>query len=121
MTATETAFKFENGQEVYIGERGGRIVSRRVKNDVTEYLIKPTVKGMNFWQSEAEIVGRFFFVYDVSTDIQALPEVFYNVYDAIDAEEDFCYDMLEAGQEPPHLEVWEVNENGEKVQKVALS
>lgn len=125
ITAT-VDFTLEQGQEVYLTNKGnqeGKIISRRVRNEVAEYLIKPTNAGSraaNFWEREENLSGRFFFVYDVSTGIQALSEVFYCVLDAIDAEEDFCYDMLEVGQEAPHLEVWEVDSNGDKVKKIIL-
>lgn len=37
---------------------------------------------------------------------------------AIDAEEDICYAMLEAGIEPPTIEIWEIGLDGERIRKV---
>lgn len=75
---------------------------------------------VNQWFEQRSLEGRQWIIFDASTGQPADETVYKNLRDAIDAEEDFAYDILEMGEEPLLMEVWEVNTIGEKMNKVVL-
>lgn len=61
-----------------------------------------------------------FMIFDAATGEPACEDVYPNEKSAVDAEEDFGYDILEMGEEPLAMQVWEINDIGEKVRQVQL-
>lgn len=107
------------GQDVYVtNPEVPEVEGRCIKIRGNECLVQ--LGKRNVWMAMEYLQARQYIIFDVSTNLPVDDDIYKNVYDAVDAEEDFGYDILEMGEEPPHMEVWEVNTIGEKVRKVEL-
>lgn len=110
---------FVKGQEVYIGfvESEGEIIS--FSSAKGEYLVKLS-SGVYSYYPENEITPLCYVILDKATGENILDQTYNTRQAAIDDEEDLGYDMLEIEQEPPAMEVWLVNQLGDKLRKVEL-
>ena len=131
-----TQFKFNKNQEVYICKdnvdelyTGVVIVAGSIPGgSQNKYRVK-LESGVYSLYNEGDLIGRKYALFNKQRK-QVNKDVFFNLKDAIDAEEDCGYDELSAqyhaaNGEPNELvaqaiEVWEINDIGEPINKVEI-
>ena len=132
-----TSFKWADEQEVYVFIDGkdelyeGKILLCGSLPNGTENIYRVKLdSGVNCLYNESQLIGRRYALFNKQGQRTNETVVYGNVKDALDAEEDKCYDSLSdqyhaADGIPDELvavavEVWEINEMGKPINKVLI-